>query len=271
MAANLREFPGITAPVTAATLMEAAQLDPELTRSDDGDEEFERMPVVRIKRQLGLLQVPAMAPLQIIVHHELAAKHLPTLMRMYRDSSIPNNAAMMLINSVSHTPYFVRFLQLAENADVCVIHARRTAYATFSAVPPHDLADTVAETCQFLSTLLVLQNTVGLAAEDKLALTRKLRAWSQQYRNKFAEEVSERALMLLGPRVGETASIVNVVRTQLEKGISHCKARNCDLTGQNNGGELLMCSKCRTVRYCGAQHQRQDWPSHKKVCFTPAF
>ena len=26
------------------------------------------------------------------------------------------------------------------------------------------------------------------------------------------------------------------------------------------------CSKCKTVHYCGRDHQKQDWPSHKSIC-----
>ena len=32
------------------------------------------------------------------------------------------------------------------------------------------------------------------------------------------------------------------------------------------GLSLSMCSKCRHVFYCGREHQKQDWPRHRKHC-----
>lgn len=31
-------------------------------------------------------------------------------------------------------------------------------------------------------------------------------------------------------------------------------------------GNLLLCAKCRIVRYCSAECQREDWPAHKGIC-----
>ena len=36
-----------------------------------------------------------------------------------------------------------------------------------------------------------------------------------------------------------------------------------------SGKPLLRCSRCRTVCYCGAEHQRADWPRHKEECAPP--
>jgi hypothetical protein len=57
--------------------------------------------------------------------------------------------------------------------------------------------DTIAETCQFFSTLLVLQGVSGVDEEDKTALLPKLRLWKQLYRGRLASKTSERCLSLL--------------------------------------------------------------------------
>ena len=40
------------------------------------------------------------------------------------------------------------------------------------------------------------------------------------------------------------------------------------------GGERafagLVCSRCKLVKYCSAEHQRLDWEEHKRVCVKPA-
>ena len=32
----------------------------------------------------------------------------------------------------------------------------------------------------------------------------------------------------------------------------------------------LVCSRCKLVKYCSAEHQRLDWEEHKRVCAKPA-
>ena len=39
----------------------------------------------------------------------------------------------------------------------------------------------------------------------------------------------------------------------------------CNVT-KSETVKLLMCSVCRSVWYCGVEHQKQDWISHKKIC-----
>src|SRR4051812_14859468 len=29
------------------------------------------------------------------------------------------------------------------------------------------------------------------------------------------------------------------------------------------------CAKCRAVHYCSAEHQKSDWPTHKRACKPP--
>jgi hypothetical protein len=41
--------------------------------------------------------------------------------------------------------------------------------------------------------------------------------------------------------------------------------RTCNLPECNEGADKT-CSKCRSAHYCNADHQKQDWKSHKKVC-----
>ncbi|KAI5480479.1 hypothetical protein MNV49_000632 [Pseudohyphozyma bogoriensis] len=39
----------------------------------------------------------------------------------------------------------------------------------------------------------------------------------------------------------------------------------------NNEDTLKVCSKCKGVRYCSEEHQKQDWPTHKKSCRKPLW
>ncbi|KAI5897102.1 uncharacterized protein SCHCODRAFT_02616702 [Schizophyllum commune H4-8] len=41
--------------------------------------------------------------------------------------------------------------------------------------------------------------------------------------------------------------------------------------GSDNGERIApqVCSKCKLVRYCSAEHQKMDWEEHKRVCVRP--
>jgi hypothetical protein len=43
---------------------------------------------------------------------------------------------------------------------------------------------------------------------------------------------------------------------------------NCAVCGKT---DAAVCARCRLVGYCGAEHQRKDWPAHKAVCRKGEF
>ena len=44
--------------------------------------------------------------------------------------------------------------------------------------------------------------------------------------------------------------------------------KDCKNCGEKEK-ELLKCSRCKKVYYCGADCQRKNWPSHKLICSKP--
>lgn len=53
---------------------------------------------------------------------------------------------------------------------------------------------------------------------------------------------------------------------QMEKGgLKKCSLAACT-TMEQSAGQHKLCSRCRTVRYCCVDHQRQDWKLHKPHC-----
>jgi len=170
------------------------------------------------------------------------------------------------MNLVSYTPYFIRFINLPENADLLLLLLQRIANTT---VVSYDMQESIAELCQFLATMLMLQSHSALSQEDLSAVTVKLQRWSREYRHTFAEDTCSRALMLLAPTgANQAKKMLANVSKQLNKGTNNCMV--C-LDERSTKQELLQCSRCKTVRYCGTQHQRADWPSHKKICIAPTF
>jgi len=73
---------------------------------------------------------------------------------------------------------------------------------------------------------------------------------------------------------GERTVSKLVMEAATKKGRETRKARkqegstcaNCNKTDDSNGEKLLVCSRCKVVRYCGRDCQVQHWKEHKKEC-----
>ena len=55
-----------------------------------------------------------------------------------------------------------------------------------------------------------------------------------------------------------------------KKGLKHCAYPECERC-ERQPREFGTCSRCNFVAYCGRDHQRKDWKTHKKVCQTEAI
>ncbi|KAL0955722.1 hypothetical protein HGRIS_001939 [Hohenbuehelia grisea] len=146
-----------------------------------------------LKTQLGILQTRSRQE-QLEVHCEVAARYLPELVHAYRMCTGPINPPMTLLNVISYTSYFIRFLKTPEGYDITTLQAHRTAQeAEYMSMLN---ATEVGEAGQFLSTLLLLQGAAAVADEDRNILIPKLRQWQRSF-NGLASDVSERCLAIL--------------------------------------------------------------------------
>ena len=68
--------------------------------------------------------------------------------------------------------------------------------------------------------------------------------------------------LLMLPRIVALAQLVEEARKlPLMPRCAQCKINQLKLSKP-----LLTCSRCQIAKYCSADCQRKDWPSHKKVC-----
>ncbi|VDB84893.1 unnamed protein product [Peniophora sp. CBMAI 1063] len=196
---------------------------------------------------------------------EMTAKYSPQLAEYWRtDESGPMPPAARVLNSASYTPYFVRFLRTPAGAGLAALHTKRVAQfaddLTKEANP-----DRVAETNQFLATLLLVQGTDDVDAADKDALLPKLKTWRSmsKFRGRLASEASDRVISLLtNDRVPE----MQMVRTMLLRSLDECGAPGCQVISG-----LQRCGRCKTTGYCDQAHQKAAWSKHKKLCFETNF
>jgi len=102
--------------------------------------------------------------------------------------------------------------------------------------------------------------------------------------------------MIRFPRRGvETASILQIKTKARRKGVKArdmCNWIDCNVcfgeipsqsmsaSGSSHGSEMSVesqphekpknlgqvCSKCKLVKYCSPEHQKNDWEEHKRVC-----
>ncbi|THG98724.1 hypothetical protein EW145_g7378 [Phellinidium pouzarii] len=124
-------------PISAQLLINAAGLTQpddtsraELEQYSEGNEDvIESINAQRTKHVLGIVMALSRED-QETVYCELAARHLPKLIKAFRESDVPNSAAMSLINMVTTTPYFVRFVRTSAAEGLHILQARRMAHKT---------------------------------------------------------------------------------------------------------------------------------------------
>ncbi|EPQ55231.1 hypothetical protein GLOTRDRAFT_116208 [Gloeophyllum trabeum ATCC 11539] len=244
----------------AASAGASGQTDPDASPASDSENGIRN-----VKLQLGILQRRPRRE-QERTYSELSAKYLPALVARFKGCSDPLNASMTLINAVSHTPYFVRFLRTDAGRGLAALQATRMASLEADDARPEQ----TAEMCQFLATLLLLQGTSDIEDADKRKLVMKLQLWKRKHNSSYASETSERCLGILtnDPHMQD---MLNMVKRMSTKGVEECGAQGCGRRQMATGPDLLQCSRCKTAVYCGKEHQRQAWSSHKPVCFSPAF
>ncbi|KAG7449831.1 uncharacterized protein BT62DRAFT_928574 [Guyanagaster necrorhizus] len=128
----------------------------------------------------------------------------------------------------------------------------------------------IAEVCQFLATLLVLEGTEKITEDEKKSLKTMLSGRLRGMPPVFASETCERCLNLLSPDE-ESRFMANSVEGMLEKALRQCGGAGCDRETQSDGSALMQCGRCKCAVYCGTQHQKQAWSMHKSICFLSSF
>lgn len=94
----------------------------------------------------------------------------------------------------------MRFLSTpaAHSPSLASLYTSRVAtYASALSAESH--ADSIAETCQFLATLLLVQGTSDVDEEDKKQLLPFVRQWVRKpaFKGRLASDASERVMWLL--------------------------------------------------------------------------
>ncbi|KAF9016110.1 hypothetical protein BDZ89DRAFT_1022994 [Hymenopellis radicata] len=219
--------------------------------------------------QLGIVQAMP-RPEGYKIYHEFAAKYLPALVEKYRASDDVFSVAALMLNNITFTPYFVRFINTPTAAGLAALQVKRILDGK-DAFNPQTVSHTeIAELGQFLSTLLVLQGLDDIPADDRKKLFDQILQWVRTMPPVFAVETCERCLMML-ENDAESRGMQRMVKASLEKGLKECGAPGCGRKVQGDGSAMLQCSKCKAAVYCGTAHQKQAWAAHKSLCFQATF
>lgn len=138
----------------------------------------------------------------------------------------------------------MRFSKTPGGADLARIQAKRMAHADL--LPSEDLHATIAEICQFLSTLFVVYGLDNLDEEDRAPLLRKLRTWNEEYRGRFAEETTGRCIQMLAPEGQEGMQmehfLMPLMRMTLTLGVEMCAIKGCPSEKDENR-QLMQCGR----------------------------
>ncbi|KAJ7075649.1 hypothetical protein B0H15DRAFT_866195 [Mycena belliarum] len=222
-----------------------------------------------LKAQLGILQAAPISK-QMKIYSETTATYMPALAAIFRQTPEVLGCISVLLNAISSSPYFVRFLRSPGGAGIAALQAKRVANAV-NEIPSMSVDD-AAEICQFLSTLLLLQGVQDVAEEDKTILLKHLPIWERIFSGRLAAKTANRCLAQLtdDPAMRE---MTRAVKTMLESKLEQCGGPGCTRRISEDGSKsaLMHCSRCKTAVYCGAAHQKAAWAEHKRICFAPAF
>ncbi|KAJ6520620.1 hypothetical protein DFH09DRAFT_1373358 [Mycena vulgaris] len=222
---------------------------------------------LNLKSQLGIIQSKPL-PAQMKIYSEVAAKYLPALVDIFRQRPEALGSVTTLINVISTTPYFIRFLRTPAGEGIASLQAKRVAGAV-DAISMMSVDD-VGEVGQFLSSVLLLQGVQDVAQEDKEILLQHLPIWERKYRGRLASETASRCLGILRDDPG-MRPMMQQVKNMLEGKLDKCGGPGCIRRVQRDGSDLLQCGRCKTAVYCGVEHQKAAWAGHKPTCFAPAF
>ncbi|KAJ7938313.1 hypothetical protein B0H13DRAFT_1942389 [Mycena leptocephala] len=222
-----------------------------------------------LKAQLGIVQSKPM-PAQMKIYSEVAAKYLPALVDLFRQRPEALDSVTTLINVISTTPYFIRFLRSPAGEGLAALQAKRVA-SSVEEISTMSV-DEVGEIGQFLSSILLLQGVQDVAEEDKAILLQHLPIWERRYRGRLASETAGRCLALLtaDPDPG-MRQMMQGVKDMFESKLDKCGGPGCVRRVQKDGSDLSQCGRCKSAVYCGLPHQKAAWATHKPTCFAPTF
>ncbi|KAJ7146029.1 hypothetical protein C8R44DRAFT_756403 [Mycena epipterygia] len=233
---------------------------------DDGKgDRPESVRSLSLKSQLGIIQSKP-PPAQMKIYSEVAAKYLPALVDIFRQRPEVLGSATTLMNVISTTPYFIRFLRTPAGEGLASLQAKRIANAVNEVGAMS--VDDVGEILQFCSSILLLQGVQDVDEEDKAILRKHLPDWERKYRGRLASETAGRCLALLNddPKMRQ---MMQGVKDMLQSKLDKCGG--CTRRVQPNGSDLLQCGRCKSAVYCGVAHQKAAWAGHKATCFAAAF
>lgn len=155
---------------------------------------------------------------------------------------------MTLLNIISYTPYFVRFLRSPAGQGIAALQAKRTAESA-AEIDGMDAND-VLETILFLSTILLLQTPQEVDEADKEILVKKLQQWAQMSPSRLVSSACERCLALL-TNDPSTRLLMQCSKQYLERRLVLFGTGHCTRTVQDNGVDLLQCAR-QVIRLCGS-------------------
>ncbi|KAF8172793.1 hypothetical protein K438DRAFT_1920986 [Mycena galopus ATCC 62051] len=220
-----------------------------------------------LKTQLGVLQSKPM-PFQMKIYSEVAAKYLPSLVDLFKQRPEVLGSVTTLINVISTTSYFIRFLRSPAGAGIAALQAKRVATSVEEISTTN--ADEVGEIGQFLSSLLLLQGVQDVTEEDKTILLQHFPTWERRFPGRLASETAGRCQALLTNDRG-MRQMMQGVKDMLESKLDKCGGPGCTRRVQVDGSVLSQCGRCKSAVYCGVAHQKAAWAAHKATCFSPAF
>ncbi|KAJ6578846.1 hypothetical protein DFH09DRAFT_1148480 [Mycena vulgaris] len=208
------------------------------------------------------------------------------------DDFLLDNAWMHMLLAVSYTPYFSRYIRSSSPVAVAGKHLPRIVAERFlilSSRLEHEIAKPSPDepgrqqrytflaitSLALLATLLRLSRSepsVIIGPQTASRLSSFLRRWKTRHRGSFLGTVSNRVHYLLSakPQQDRPPPAADPVAKPARKFLSLCSLPSCQVKGT-----FQACGRCKTVRYCCIEHQREHWEhpdgEHKLSCHRTPY
>ncbi|KAJ7264150.1 hypothetical protein C8J57DRAFT_1331935 [Mycena rebaudengoi] len=225
-----------------------------------------------------------------VIHASFCARFLPALVDAYKSAPDVLGPYTKMLRVVLDSGYFAKFMRGALGSDLYMLHAERLVEMKLSA----DIDVEVMESAVVMLVFLMVYSdhyhrTIPPLAEplkDKLAA--KMVTLQNYYGPKLKQvpvrrgQVPSRRARLLESIVRNagdaerfltgrlaSANMLGAVGRMMPWITCGGYDTGCWAKGKQKG--RLGCARCETQTYCSKEHQKADWPAHKRACFETVY